>query len=109
MSEFFITQSAAKRILELLATEQGAGSGFRISVLGGGCSGFQYDFDYSAHQQPDDLVFEQDGAKVYVDDMSFTFLIGATLNYSSDLGGARFEVKNPNATAKCGCNNSFAV
>jgi iron-sulfur cluster insertion protein len=108
-ADFFITDSAAQRILEILKNEKGAGSGFRIAVLGGGCSGFQYEYDYSAHMQPDDLVFEHGEAKVFIDEMSFAFLGGATLNYSVDLGGAHFEVKNPNATAKCGCNNSFAL
>ncbi|MDF3047749.1 MAG: yadR [Candidatus Midichloriaceae bacterium] len=101
-----ITQAAAKRILELTGDNK---TGFRISVLGGGCSGFQYEFDYMAHQEDGDAVFLQDGATVYVDSTSLQFLNDCTLDYVEDLGSAKFEIKNPNATAKCGCGNSFAV
>ncbi|MCE2992322.1 MAG: iron-sulfur cluster assembly accessory protein [Candidatus Jidaibacter sp.] len=102
-----ITKAAAKRILEL--TGAGKNTGFRISVLGGGCSGFQYEFDYMATKEEGDEIFLQDGAIVYVDRSSLEFLSDCSLDYIEDLGSAKFEIKNPNATAKCGCGNSFAV
>jgi iron-sulfur cluster insertion protein len=106
---FKISQDAARRIVELTKEDNLEGTGFRISVLGGGCSGFQYEFNHTAHQEDGDHIFCEGDATVYIDDTSLEFLKDCTLEYSEDLGGARFEIKNPNATAKCGCGNSFAV
>lgn len=100
-----ITDNAAARITELCD----GGNCFRISVNGGGCSGFQYDFDYKASKVENDLEFSHNGATVLVDELSIEFIGGSQLDYSEDLGGARFEIKNPNATAKCGCGKSFGV
>lgn len=100
--DFNITAPAATRITEL-------GAEFRISVLGGGCSGFQYEFIPSAQKEDGDTVFIQDGAYVYIDDTSLEFLNECTLDYVEELGSARFEIKNPHAKAKCGCGNSFSV
>ncbi len=105
--EFFITDSAAKRIAEILMTQ--GGDGFRVEVLGGGCSGFQYNFDYKSKPCPEDMIFEHNGVKVFIDDISMKFLNGAKLNYHVDLSGAMFEVINPNASSKCGCKNSFSI
>lgn len=102
---FNITENAASRITALCEP----GAYFRISVNGGGCSGFQYEFDYKASKNEGDLEFVVGEAKILIDEMSLEFINGSSLDYSEDLGGARFEVKNPNATAKCGCGNSFSV
>ena len=110
MSEPSITISprAARRIAELLSAEA-AQALFRVSVEGGGCSGFQYRFDLVKESAPDDLVVERDGARVVVDPISLGFLQSAELDFVDDLIGAQFKVNNPNVTAACGCGTSFSV
>lgn len=108
-ADFTISDSAAARIAKLLATEP-AGSYLRVGVDGGGCSGFQYTFDFAQDAPaPDDKQFGNESAPVMVDAISLGFLEGATLDYVETLGAAAFEIKNPNAKAKCGCGNSFSV
>ncbi len=102
---FEITKSAASRINEL----SDSNTGFRISVLGGGCSGFQYEFSLNSYKEDDDTTFLQDGASIYIDNTSLELLSDCILDYTEDLGGARFDIKNPNAKAKCGCGNSFSL
>jgi iron-sulfur cluster assembly accessory protein len=84
---------------------------FRVSVEGGGCSGFQYKFDLVAESaaEADDIVIEKGGARVLIDPVSLGLLGGAEIDYVEDLMGSAFKVKNPNATASCGCGTSFAV
>jgi iron-sulfur cluster assembly accessory protein len=82
---------------------------FRVSVEGGGCSGFQYRFDLVKERAPDDLLIERDGARVVVDPISLGFVQGAELDFVDDLIGAQFKVNNPNVTAACGCGTSFTV
>ncbi len=106
---FTLTDSAAKRVAFLLAKEPIPHSKMRVSVSGGGCSGFQYKFDFDSAVNPDDTLIEKNGATVAIDSMSLGFLEGSVLDYIETLGGSHFEVKNPNATAKCGCGNSFSV
>jgi iron-sulfur cluster assembly accessory protein len=110
MSEPSITISprAARRIAELLSLED-AQALFRVSVEGGGCSGFQYRFDLVKERAPDDLLIERDGARVVVDPISLGFVQGAELDFVDDLIGAQFKVNNPNVTAACGCGTSFTV
>jgi iron-sulfur cluster insertion protein len=110
MSEASITISprAARRIAEIL-NEEKAPALFRVSVEGGGCSGFQYKFDLVTEKAPDDLVVEQDGARVVVDPISLGFMQGAELDFVDDLIGAQFKLNNPNVTASCGCGTSFSV
>jgi iron-sulfur cluster assembly accessory protein len=110
MSEPSITISprAARRIAELLSSEN-AQALFRVSVEGGGCSGFQYRFDLVKERAPDDLLVERDGARVVVDPISLGFLQSAELDFVDDLIGAQFKVNNPNVTAACGCGTSFSV
>jgi iron-sulfur cluster insertion protein len=110
MSEPSITLSAraAQRIVELLKSE-GASALFRVSVEGGGCSGFQYRFDLVSERAPDDLLIERDGARVVVDPVSLEFVQGAEIDFVDELIGAQFKIKNPNATASCGCGTSFSV
>lgn len=103
-----ITEDAAKRITHLLSSEP-EGSRLRIAVDGGGCSGFQYQFEFVTEQAEDDLVIEQGGATVLIDPMSLEFMGDAVVDYVETLGAAHFEVRNPQATATCGCGNSFAV
>jgi iron-sulfur cluster assembly accessory protein len=110
MSESAVTVSdrAAHRIVQIAAGEP-ATPMFRVSVEGGGCSGFQYKFDLVAETAADDLVIEKGGARVLIDPVSLGLLGGSEIDYVEDLMGAAFKVKNPNATASCGCGTSFAV
>jgi iron-sulfur cluster assembly accessory protein len=110
MSEASITLSerAVRRIAELLATEQ-APALFRVSVEGGGCSGFQYRFDLVPEKAPDDILIERDGARVVVDPISLGFVRGAELDFVDDLIGSQFKLNNPNVTAACGCGTSFSI
>ena len=103
-----ISDRAARRIGEILKGE-GAGAMLRISVEGGGCSGFQYKFDVDHAKAEDDLVISREGAVVLVDSASQPFLSGSQVDFVDDLIGASFRVNNPNATASCGCGTSFSV
>jgi iron-sulfur cluster insertion protein len=103
-----VSISAAARINAITATEE-ANKLLRISVEGGGCSGFQYKFNLVAASDPEDLVIEQEGATVLVDPISLPFLAGAELDYVQELIGASFKVNNPNAQASCGCGTSFTI
>jgi iron-sulfur cluster assembly accessory protein len=103
-----ITERAARQIGQILKSE-GDGAKLRISVEGGGCSGFQYKFDVERDQAADDLVIERDSAVVLVDPASAPFLAGSELDFVDDLIGASFRVNNPNATASCGCGTSFSI
>ena len=104
---FSLTAAAAKRIFMLLENEEKPY--FRIRVDGGGCSGFQYKFDFDFEKQPEDLELRQHGVTVLVDDMSLGFLGNAQLDYVEELVGSYFKVENPNATASCGCGTSFSI
>ncbi len=103
-----ITDRAARRIGQILKSE-GDGAMLRISVEGGGCSGFQYKFDVAREQAEDDLVIAHEGAVVLVDPASAPFLAGSEVDFVDDLIGASFRVQNPNATASCGCGTSFSI
>lgn len=108
-TNFDISSSAAHRIAHLLATEP-PGSRLRVEVLGGGCSGFQYRFDFDASSPADDdVLYEKEGAQVVVDPSSLELLKGSLLDYIEELGGAAFEIRNPNAKSSCGCGNSFSI
>ena len=103
-----ISERAARRIVQILGKED-AGAMLRISVEGGGCSGFQYKFDIDRDRTDDDLVIEQDNAVVLVDSASQPFLAGSQVDFVDDLMGASFRVIHPNATASCGCGTSFSI
>ena len=109
MSEPSITLSerAARRIVEILQAEDAAL--MRVSVEGGGCSGFQYRFDLVKDRAPDDFLVERDGARVVVDPVSLGFVHGAEIDFVDDLIGAQFKINNPNVTAACGCGTSFSI
>ena len=104
-----VTPSAAKRIAFILAQEEHKGMMLRISVSGGGCSGFQYGFTFDDAAAGDDLVVERDGAKVVIDETSLELLGGSQIDYVEDMIGASFQIKNPIAKSSCGCGNSFSV
>ena len=109
--DFAVTDAALKRIAYLLSDEP-EGSAFIIEVQGGGCSGFQYAFDMKTKAaEPENIVIERNGARVLVDvdADSLEIVKGSTLDFHDDLSGAGFEITNPNATASCGCGNSFSV
>jgi len=103
-----VTARAAKRILRVVAQEP-PGTALRVSVSGGGCSGFQYHFDLTTERSDEDIVIEKDGATVLVDQMSLDFMGGSEIDYVDNLIGASFQIKNPHATASCGCGTSFSV
>lgn len=104
-----LTASAAKRIAWLVEHEGRPEARVRLTVSGGGCSGFQYGFDFDDTVNDDDQVFARDGAELVVDTTSLELLAGAEVDFVEDLIGASFQVKNPNATSSCGCGTSFAI
>jgi iron-sulfur cluster assembly accessory protein len=104
-----VSVRAARRIAELLAQEADPNQMFRVSVEGGGCSGFQYRFDFDRRQKPDDLVIEAEGATVLIDPSSAAYLANAEIDFVTDLMGASFQVHNPNAKSSCGCGTSFSL
>ena len=108
MDDITLTERAARRIGEILGREP-AGSMLRVSVEGGGCSGFQYKFDIDRRQATDDLVIRRDGATVLVDQISVGYLAGSEIDFVDDLIGASFRINNPHATASCGCGTSFSL
>lgn len=103
-----ISARAAKKISQIIAKEE-TSKVLRISVSGGGCSGFQYGFDLEAAEKDDDLVFEKDGIKVIIDTVSIMYMDGSEVDYVDNLIGASFQINNPNATASCGCGTSFSL
>jgi iron-sulfur cluster assembly accessory protein len=103
-----VTDRAAERIRQIIAAEPGKRH-LRVSVLGGGCSGFQYDFALDDSRNDDDLAVEKNGATVVVDPLSLGLMEGAEIDYVDDLIGASFKIRNPQATASCGCGTSFSV
>ncbi len=104
-----LTEGAARRIKELVSQDENQGMMLRLSVFGGGCSGFQYGFVLEAKRQDDDMAVERDGVTLVIDQMSVGLLGGAEIDYSEKMVGSRFTVTNPNAASSCGCGNSFAV
>jgi iron-sulfur cluster assembly accessory protein len=103
-----MTERAARRIGEILKGEP-AGAMLRVSVQGGGCSGFQYRFDIDRAQQDDDIVVARAGVTMLVDSVSLQFLAGSEIDFVDDLIGASFKVNNPQAKASCGCGTSFSL
>jgi iron-sulfur cluster assembly accessory protein len=103
-----VSERAARKIGEILKTEP-PGSMLRVSVEGGGCSGFQYKFDIERNRADDDLIITRDGATVLIDSVSVGYMAGSEIDFVDDLIGASFKVKNPKATASCGCGTSFSL
>jgi iron-sulfur cluster assembly accessory protein len=108
MTAVTVTDRAARRIAEIVAREADTPM-LRVSVEGGGCSGFQYRFDLVSAVEADDLVIEKAGARVLIDPVSLGLLDGSEIDFVEDLMGSAFKVKNPQATASCGCGTSFSV
>lgn len=108
MDNITVTERAARRIGEILRREP-PGSMLRVSVEGGGCSGFQYKFDIDHTPADDDVVIRRDGATVLVDQISVGYLAGSEIDFVDDLIGASFRINNPKATASCGCGTSFSL
>jgi iron-sulfur cluster assembly accessory protein len=103
-----VSERAARKIGDILKSEP-PGTMLRVSVEGGGCSGFQYKFDIERAKAADDLAITREGVTVLVDSISVNYLKGAEIDFVDDLIGAAFKVKNPNATASCGCGTSFSL
>lgn len=103
-----VSERAAKRIGEILKGEP-AGTMLRVSVEGGGCSGFQYKFDVERAKAADDLVISRDNATVLIDPVSVNYMAGSEIDFVDDLIGQSFKINNPQATASCGCGTSFSI
>ena len=103
-----LTDAAARRIAAIVARD-GTKTALRVSVEGGGCSGFSYKFDLVDDRADDDLVIEKDNARVLIDSMSVTYMDGSEIDFVDNLMGQSFQIKNPNAVASCGCGTSFAI
>lgn len=108
VAKITLSTSAATRVATI-AAKQGKPAILRLSVEGGGCSGFQYQFGLAEAPEPEDTIAETDGVRLVVDPVSLDLVSGCTVDYVESLGGAAFRVENPNATAGCGCGSSFAV
>ncbi len=108
-TDLTISSNAVQRVAQLLADKDQPGLRLRVFIRGGGCSGFQYGFQFDQQQQDDDITIERDGVEVLVDMLSLQYLSGAQIDYQDDIMGSRFLVNNPNATTTCGCGSSFSV
>ena len=104
-----ITESAVQQVAEILNSENNGQGAVRISVLSGGCSGFQYGFTIDNKTFEDDWQFVKDGASIIVDSMSLEYLQGATVDYKRQLAGSSFVILNPNSKSSCGCGKSFSA
>jgi iron-sulfur cluster insertion protein len=109
MMDLNISDSAAKRVGEIIAHEGNDRLMLRIAISGGGCSGFQYGFDLDETADDGDQVFEKNGVKFVVDLLSLGMLVGSQIDYVDDTIGAAFKITNPNAASSCGCGNSFSI
>jgi len=103
-----VSDSAAKRISQIVANEP-PNTMLRVSVEGGGCSGFQYRFDLVQTRDEEDMAIEKGGVTVLIDPVSVVYMEGSEIDFVDDLIGASFQIKNPNATAACGCGTSFSI
>lgn len=104
-----LTPTAIAKVKEIMAQQNPAPAGLRLSVVGGGCSGFQYSMAFETGAGMMDKVFDMDGLKVYVDATSLMYLTGARVDYIETLEGAGFKFENPNVKSTCGCGSSFNV
>ena len=104
-----VTERAARRICEIAGAEATVSPALRVSVEGGGCSGFQYKFDMVEGREAGDIVLERAGATVLIDPVSLQYMAGSEIDFVDDLIGASFKIKNPQAIASCGCGTSFTI
>jgi iron-sulfur cluster assembly accessory protein len=107
-TDLTMTERAARRIGEILKSEP-SGAMLRLSVLGGGCSGFQYKFDVERDKAEDDITVDRGGVTLLIDSISLQYLAGSEIDFVDDLIGASFKVNNPKAKASCGCGTSFSL
>ena len=107
-NEVTLSDAAAIRIADILASEQGK-TALRVSVEGGGCSGFSYKFDLADEADEDDLVLEKGDARVLIDSLSLVYMGGSEIDFVDNLMGQSFQINNPNAIASCGCGTSFTI
>jgi len=107
--DLILTESAIEQVKKLLARDNWAAQGLRVSVTDGGCSGHSYKLDFDKEQNADDTVLDVNGVKVFVDSASAPLLQGMVIDYASGLYGGGFKFSNPNATATCGCGTSFSA
>ena len=103
------TAAAAAKVRELIAEEGNADLALRVYIQGGGCSGFQYGFEFDENRAEDDLAIVTEGVTLLVDPLSLQYLMGAEVDYSESLHGAQFVIRNPNAKTTCGCGSSFTM
>ncbi len=107
--EITFTDNAAAKIKTLIEEEGNPQLKLRVFVSGGGCSGFQYGFNFDENVQDGDTVVENDGVAIIIDPMSFQYLVGSEVDYKVSLEGSLFVINNPNATTTCGCGSSFSI
>lgn len=107
-AQVILTDRAALRVHAILSKEA-EGSALRVSVKGGGCSGFSYGFDIGQDKAEDDIVIRREGATVLIDPVSIAYMKGATIDFVDDLMGQSFRIENPMATSGCGCGTSFSL
>ncbi len=103
------SDAAANKVSELLREEDNPNLKLRVFISGGGCSGFQYGFTFDENIEEGDTRIDKGGVTLLVDPMSVQYLMGAEIDYREDLEGARFVIRNPNATTTCGCGSSFSI
>jgi len=104
-----LTEVAASKVKEIMSQQNPAPTALRVAVVGGGCSGFSYHMAFDNQENPSDNVYEYEGVKVYVDQMSEMYLDGVQIDYIETLEGAGFKFNNPNVKSTCGCGSSFTV
>ncbi|MGE4218326.1 MAG: iron-sulfur cluster insertion protein ErpA [Alphaproteobacteria bacterium] len=104
-----LTAAAARRVAVLIEADGKPDLMLRLTVSGGGCSGFQYGFGFDDTAKGDDAVFERDGVRLVVDQTSLDLLAGSEIDFVEDLVGSSFQVRNPNASSSCGCGSSFSI
>lgn len=109
LTNITVTPAAAKKIAELIEDEENQTLKLRVYITGGGCSGFQYGFAFDDQVAADDICIEESGIGVLIDSMSYQYLVGAEIDYSENIQGAQFIVRNPNAQTTCGCGASFSI
>ena len=104
-----LTEGAVNKIHSLSDSDKSKEINLRVYVTGGGCSGFQYGFSFDQEVDEEDTCVSSDGANLVIDPLSLQYLAGSTIDYTEDLSGSKFIVKNPNATTTCGCGESFSI
>jgi iron-sulfur cluster insertion protein len=108
-NQIALSDRAAAKVRTLMDAEGNGGLKLRVFITGGGCSGFSYGFTFDEEVAEDDAVVQRDGVTMLVDALSYQYLMGSQVDYQEDLQGSQFVVANPNASATCGCGNSFAI